>query len=71
MVVAEQIELLRRRSHEGPWVFDSLDMLCALLAHRRFVELFVEQGGVQLLLGLPRWVGSVLVTARFSGCTRL
>ena len=31
-----------------------LEMLCALLTHRRFAELFVEQGGAQHLLMLPR-----------------
>eukprot|EP00798_Chlamydomonas_sp_ICE-L_P001587 gene1587-32974_t len=53
--VEVQIELLRRYSPEGGCIlFDVLDMLCALLAHRRFAEFFVEQGGIPLLLGLPR-----------------
>ena len=29
-------------------------MLCALLTHRRFAEMFVEQGGAQHLMQLPR-----------------
>ncbi|BDA44800.1 probable DDB1- and CUL4-associated factor 1 at C-terminar half [Coccomyxa sp. Obi] len=33
---------------------DLLRLLVALLVHRRFAELFVESGGVQLLLSLPR-----------------
>ncbi len=31
-----------------------LEMLCALLTHRRFSEMFVQQGGAQALLQLPR-----------------
>lgn len=31
-----------------------VQVVCSLLAHRRFGELLVQHGGVQLLLALPR-----------------
>lgn len=36
------------------WLLLLLQVVCSLLAHRRFGELLVEHGGVQLLLALPR-----------------
>jgi len=33
---------------------EALQVVCSLLAHRKFAELLVEAGGVQLLLALPR-----------------
>ena len=29
-------------------------VVCSLLAHRRFVELLLEEGGLAVLLALPR-----------------
>jgi hypothetical protein len=46
--------LLQRGQQDGPLLFDVLQVVCSVLAHRRFAELWVEQSGVQLLLGLPR-----------------
>lgn len=43
-----------------------LEMLCALLAHRRFAEQLVEQGGAGVLLQLPRYV--LVVAAACGGC---
>ncbi|KAK9811850.1 hypothetical protein WJX72_011159 [[Myrmecia] bisecta] len=58
-VLAEQglavlCELMRswRTSHAG--IVDALRLLCSLVAHRRFAELFVDAGGIQLLLALPQ-----------------
>lgn len=48
------IGLLRAAAQEPRIQFDATDVVCAFLAHRRFVELFTDAGGVQLLLALPR-----------------
>lgn len=46
--------LLQRYKDVGIMVHEVLQMICSFLAHRRFAEALVEQGGVQLLLQLPR-----------------
>ena len=33
---------------------DILKLICALAAHRKFAALFVDRGGMQRLLGVPR-----------------
>jgi hypothetical protein len=38
----------------GWLMHEALQVVCSLLAHRKFAELLVEAGGVQLLLALPR-----------------
>ncbi|KAF5830074.1 hypothetical protein DUNSADRAFT_15056, partial [Dunaliella salina] len=48
------IKLLEQHAGDPRILYDTLDALCALLAHKRFAELFVEAGGVQLLLQIPR-----------------
>lgn len=48
--------LLTAWRDNGVLLNEALQVVCSLLAHRRFGELLVEQRGVQLLLALPRWV---------------
>lgn len=48
------VGLLRCGRQDVRKLTDVLHMVAALLAHRRFAELFIEQGGVQLLLSVPR-----------------
>jgi transposase len=48
--------LLQAWKGDGVLLNEVLQMVCSLLAHRRFGELLVELGGVQLLLACPRWV---------------
>lgn len=46
--------LLQAWQHNGVLLNEVLQIVCSLLAHRRFGELLVDQGGVQLLLAVPR-----------------
>jgi hypothetical protein len=46
--------LLQAWQADGVLLNEVLQMVCSLLAHRRFGELLVELGGVQLLLACPR-----------------
>ncbi|KAF6254729.1 hypothetical protein COO60DRAFT_1642091 [Scenedesmus sp. NREL 46B-D3] len=46
--------LLQTWRGDGVLLNEVLQMVCSLLAHRRFGELLVELGGVQLLLACPR-----------------
>ncbi|GFR42558.1 hypothetical protein Agub_g3469, partial [Astrephomene gubernaculifera] len=39
---------------DGRMLYDALGACVALTAHRRFSEVFVEAGGVEVVLGLPR-----------------
>eukprot|EP00898_Chlorokybus_atmophyticus_P007939 jgi/Chlat1/8146/Chrsp76S07604 len=48
------VHLLRRHGGDLVLLNDTLHMVCALVAHRRFATLLVDAGGVQLLLALPR-----------------
>ena len=47
-----------------PFLSDVLKLVCSLLSHRSFASLFVERGGLQCLLALPRCPGSVPGLAR-------
>lgn len=79
------LALLERgdKSNENSKIYmllpDVLKLICALAAHRKFAALFVDCGGMQKLLGLPRvpWtffglssclftVGSIQVMCEFS-----
>jgi hypothetical protein len=53
--------LLQAWKGDGVLLNEVLQMVCSLLAHRRFGELLVELGGVQLLLACPRWVNGLLL----------
>ncbi len=54
--------LLQSWQQNGVLLNEVLQLVCSFLAHRRFGELLVEQGGVQLLLAVPRWVKLCLLT---------
>ena len=54
------LALLQRsmKEHEGHHLFallpDVLKLICALAAHRKFAALFVDRGGIQKILSVPR-----------------
>ena len=56
--VEVSLELLRqwRRSPKALCVL--LHLICALLAHRKYAQLFVDLGGVRLLLDLPKSIAA-------------
>lgn len=54
-------QLLQAWQQHGILLNEVLQIVCSLLAHRRFGELLVDQGGVQLLLELPRYVWCYLM----------
>ena len=54
------LALLQRsmKEHEGHHLFallpDVFKLICALAAHRKFAALFVDRGGIQKILSVPR-----------------
>jgi hypothetical protein len=49
-----RLSLLQAWRSSGVLLNEVLQIVCSLLAHRKFGELLVDQGGVQLLLAVPR-----------------
>eukprot|EP00803_Ostreobium_quekettii_P004630 evm.model.scf_672.6 EVM.evm.TU.scf_672.6 scf_672:23684-28573(+) len=48
------VGLIRRHMHNDRLLMEVLHLANALLAHRKFAELLINEGGVQLLLSVPR-----------------
>jgi HIV-1 Vpr-binding protein len=54
------LALLQRHSKDSTslkemvMLSDVLKLVCALAAHRKFASIFVDRGGVQILIGAPR-----------------
>jgi hypothetical protein len=57
------------QQRQGWLMHEALQVVCSLLAHRKFAELLVEAGGVQLLLALPRCAFSLAPKSTLASIT--
>jgi hypothetical protein len=53
---------------DGPFASELLSVVCSLLAHRRFAQLLLEEGGLQLLLDMPRQVVQAVLMMACTTC---